>query len=111
MQVTELEEIRNETYENAKITKNEVKIFHDKFLGEKVMLYNSRLHHFPRKLKLRWTGPFSVKTVILHGVVEICDPKNDNVFKVNSQRLKPFLTIEPDTCTNTLMGLFDLFYE
>ena len=75
-----------------------VKIFHDRHIirkafvpGQKVLLYNSRLHLFSGKLKSRWTGPFIVKTVFSHGVVEISDTKNGNDFKVNSQRLKPFL--------------------
>jgi len=63
--------------------------------GKKVLLYNSRLHLFSGKLKSRWTGPFIVKTVFLHGVVEICDTKNENDFKVNGQRLKPFLESLP----------------
>jgi len=53
LQIFELEELRNEEYENVKITKNRVKIFHDKFImrktfapGQKVLLYNYRLHLF-----------------------------------------------------------------
>ena len=95
------EELRNEAYENARITKDRVKIFHDKHIirkifvpGQKVILYNSRLHIFPEKLKSRWTGPFIVKTVFPHGAVEISDTKNENDFKVNGQRLKPFLESE-----------------
>jgi len=83
LQIFEFEELRNETYENAKITKNRIKVFHDKFiirktfvLGQKVLLYNSKIHLFPGKLKSRWTGPFVVRTVFTHGAVEICDTKN-----------------------------------
>ena len=32
-----------------------------------------------------------VKRVFPYGAVEIRDPRNDNVFKVNGHRLKPFL--------------------
>ncbi|XP_077247236.1 uncharacterized protein LOC143886953 [Tasmannia lanceolata] len=52
LQLTELEELRNYAYENAKIEKT--KSFHDKHIlrktfqeGEKVLLYNSRFHIFP----------------------------------------------------------------
>ena len=83
MQVSELKELRNEAYENAKITKNRIKVFHDKFimrktfvLRQKVLLYNSKIHLFPGKLKSRWTGPFVVRTVFTQGAVEICDTKN-----------------------------------
>ncbi|KAL2541876.1 putative nucleotidyltransferase [Abeliophyllum distichum] len=98
LQLTELEEIRNDAYENAKIYKSRMKVFHDKHIvrksfnpGQKVLLYNSRLHLFPGKLRSRWSGPFIVRTVYPHGAVEIENPNNGDVFKVNGQRLKPYL--------------------
>jgi len=103
-------------YENAKIMKDRVNVFHDKFImrktfvqGQKVLLYNSRLHLFPGMLKSRWTGPFVVKIVFPHGAIEIYDPKNDNEFKVNGQRLKSFL--ESVSEAGTAIGLFDLMYR
>ena len=60
LQIFELEKLRNEANKNARITASRVKVFHDKFImrktfipGQKVLLYNSRLQFFPRKLKLR----------------------------------------------------------
>ncbi|KAH9769487.1 Integrase catalytic domain-containing protein [Citrus sinensis] len=54
LQLAELEEIRNDAYENAKIYKQRMKVFHDKQImrksftpGQKVLLFNSRLHLFP----------------------------------------------------------------
>ena len=35
------------------------------------------------------------KIVFLHGAAEISDTKNENDFKVNGQRLKPFLKSVP----------------
>ena len=64
---------------------------------------------FPGKLKSRWTGPFVVKTVFPHGAIEIYDPKNGNEFRVNGQRLKPFL--ESVSEADTVMGLFDPMYQ
>jgi hypothetical protein len=61
--------------------------------GQKVLLYNSRLHLFPGKLKSRWTGSFIIRTLFSHGAIEIEDPKNGNLFKVNGQRVKPFLEL------------------
>ena len=97
LQISELEKLRNKVYENAKIMKDRVKIFHDKFIirrafvsGQKILLYNSTLHIFSGKLKSRWTWPFVVKAVFSHGAVEISDPKNRNDFKVNGQRFKLF---------------------
>jgi len=50
-----------------------------------------------------------VRTVFPHNAVEICDPKNDNEFKVNVQCLKPFLKKVPQN--ETAMGLFDQMYQ
>ena len=73
LQINELEEIRNDAYENSRIHKKRIKEFHDKNIlrktfnvGQKVLLYNSRLHLFPEKLRLRWSGPFIVKHVYIH---------------------------------------------
>ncbi|XP_063946281.1 uncharacterized protein LOC135151602 [Daucus carota subsp. sativus] len=104
LQLIELDELRNDAYENAKIYKERTKAFHDKTIlrksfspGQKVLLYNSRLHLFPGKLRSRWDGPYVVQVVFPHGAVEIQDPKNGNVFKVNGQRLKPFLELPVDS--------------
>lgn len=59
LQLNELEEIRNEAYENSRIYKERMKVFHDKKTfesGQKVLLYNSRLHLFPGKLRSRSQG-------------------------------------------------------
>jgi hypothetical protein len=59
-------------------------------VGQKVLLYNSRLHLFPEKLRSRWSGPFIVKHVYPYRACDIENPKNDNVFKVNGHRLKVY---------------------
>ena len=58
LQINELEEIRNDAYENSKIHKARIKEFHDKRIlrktfdvGQNVLLYNSRLNLFPGKLR------------------------------------------------------------
>ena len=56
-------------------------------------LYKSRLHLFPGKLRFRLTRPYIVKMVFSHWAIEIVNPSSRNVFKVNGQRLKPFLKI------------------
>ena len=113
LQISELEEIRNEAYENARITKSRTKLFHDQIitqknfaLGDKVLLYNSRLHIFAGKLKTHWSGPFMVRTVFPHGAVTIVDPKTNTEFKVNRQRLKPFLTTESASSADSVLTLF-----
>ncbi|XP_073061886.1 uncharacterized protein [Primulina eburnea] len=61
LQLTEMEEFRNEGYENAKIYKERTKKLHDKLIvrkelkpGQQILLFNSRLKLFPGKLKSRW---------------------------------------------------------
>ncbi|CAN6556588.1 unnamed protein product [Malus baccata var. baccata] len=95
LQLNELEEIRNDAYENAKIYKDKTKKFHDAHIlrkefqpGQKVLLFNSRLKLFPGKLKSRWNGPYLVVQVHLHGAVDIQNMQTGFVFKVNGHRLK-----------------------
>ena len=97
-QLTELEELRNDAYENSRIYKAKIKAFHDKNIlrktfkpNDRVFLYDSRLHKHPGKLWFRWTGSFVVKNVFTNGTVEIEDPKDGQIFKVNGQRLKVFI--------------------
>jgi hypothetical protein len=98
LQLSELEELRNEAYDNSRIYKARTKAFHDKHIvrktfepNQKVWLFNSKLRLFPGKLRSRWDGPFSVTQVFPHGAVEITNPKNGSTFKVNGQRLKHFV--------------------
>ena len=97
LQLSELEELRNEAYESARIYKEKTKIFHDKMIqrknfevGQKVLLYHSRLRLFPGKLRSRWIGPFEIVEVFSHGAVVI-KKSNGEIFKVNGHRLKPYL--------------------
>ena len=86
LQLSELDEFRNEAYENAQIYKEKMKEFEP---GQQVLLFNSRLKLFPGKLKSKWSGPFRVVHVFPYGSVEIMHPKKGQ-FKVNAQRLKPY---------------------
>ena len=97
LQLQELEEIRNDAFESARIYKEKTKTFHDKMIsrkkfqvGQKVLLFHSRLRLFPGKLRSRWIGPFVITNVFPHGAVEIQSLETSKVFKVNGQRLKPF---------------------
>ncbi|CAL2280276.1 unnamed protein product [Prunus armeniaca] len=98
LQLNELEELRHEAYENARIYKEKTKKLHDQAIsrktfvtGEKVLLYNSKLRLFPGKLRSRWTGPFLVTQVSPHGAVEIQNMSTGTQFKVNGHRLKHYL--------------------
>ncbi|XP_031283172.1 uncharacterized protein LOC116141842 [Pistacia vera] len=97
LQLQELEEIRNDAYESARIYKEKTKAFHDKMIyrkefkvGQKVLLYHSQLCLFPSKLRSRWIGPFVVTNVFPHGAVEIQSLATSKVFRVNGHRLKTF---------------------
>ncbi|KAL9391718.1 hypothetical protein Peur_015638 [Populus x canadensis] len=97
LQLQELEEIRNDAYENARIYKEKTKSLHDRMItrkefnvGDKVLLYHSRLKLFPGKLRSRWIGPFVVSNVFSYGAVEIRSLETNKVLKVNGHRLKHF---------------------
>ena len=61
--------------------------------GQRVLLYDSKLHIFPGKLKSRWIGPFTIHQVHSNGVVELLNSNSTGSFKVNDHHLKPF--VEP----------------
>ena len=97
LQLSELEELRNEASDNAKIYKDKTKKWHDQRIlrkefkiGESFLLYNSRLRLFPGKLKSRWNGPYIVISVTPFGAVTL-KLNSGNEFKVNDQRLKHYL--------------------
>ena len=97
LQLIKLEELRNEAYDNARIYKDKTKKWQDQRIlkkefkvGKLVLLYNSRVKLFPRKLKSRWSGPFIVIAITPFGVVTL-KTKSGNEFKVNGQRLKHYL--------------------
>ena len=78
LQRNELEELRNEAYDNARIYKEKTKSWHDQKIlrrefkaGEQVLLFNSRLMLFPGKLKSRWSGPYIVVASTPFGVVTL----------------------------------------
>ncbi|GKC42173.1 hypothetical protein Tco_1059895 [Tanacetum coccineum] len=58
-------------------------------VGDRVLLFNSRLKIFFRKLKTRWSGPFTITKVFPYGTVELSQPDGPN-FKVNGHRVKHY---------------------
>ena len=96
LQLNELDEMRQDAYENSKLYKEKVKRWHDANLrqkefhqGDQVLLFNSRLRLFPGKLKSRWSGPFTVTKVYPYGAVEMMTEQGES-FKVNGQRLERY---------------------
>jgi len=92
-----LEKIQNDAYKNARIYKEKTKSLHDRMItrkefnvGDKVLLYHSRLKLFPGKLRSRWIEIFVISNVFSYGAVEITSLETNKVLKVNEHRLKPF---------------------
>ena len=98
LNLNEMEELRNDTYNNSNTTKQRLKKWHDQLVSRKefqkrqrVLLYDSKLHIFSGKLKSRWIGPFTIQQVHSNGVVELLNSNSIGSFNVNGHRLKPFL--------------------
>ncbi|CAM8896974.1 unnamed protein product [Rhodiola kirilowii] len=108
LQLCELEELRLEAYESQTDYKARTKLYHDKFIlrrtfevGQKVLLFSSRLRLMPGKLRSRWTGPYTITHVYNHGALELKNPKDGHRFKVNGQRVKHYQG-EIDTTTDEI---------
>ncbi|GKA59530.1 reverse transcriptase domain-containing protein [Tanacetum coccineum] len=96
VQMNELDELQDQAYKNSLIYKEKTKKIHDSKIknrvfniGDRVLLFNSRLKIFSGKLKTRWTGPFTVAQVFPYGTVELSQTDGPN-FKVNGHRLKHY---------------------
>ena len=97
LQLNELEELRNEAYDNARIYKDKIKKWHDQKIlrrefktGDQVLLFNSRLKLFPGKLKSKLSGSYTVVLSTTFGAVTL-KTSNGEEFKVNGHRLKKYL--------------------
>ncbi|GJS61501.1 reverse transcriptase domain-containing protein [Tanacetum coccineum] len=96
LQLNELHELRDQAYENSLIYKEKTKRIHDAKIknrvfnvGDRVLLFNSRLKIFSGKLKSRWSGPFTITEVFPYGTAKLSHPDGSN-FKVNCHRLKHY---------------------
>nr|GEW03829.1 reverse transcriptase domain-containing protein [Tanacetum cinerariifolium] len=85
LQLNELNELLDQAYENSLIYKEKTKKLHDSKIknrifnvGDRVLLFNSRLKIFSRKLKTRWSGPFTIIKVFPYGTVELSQPEGPN---------------------------------
>ncbi|GJU10629.1 reverse transcriptase domain-containing protein [Tanacetum coccineum] len=95
-QKVQMNELHDQAYENSLIYKEKTKKIHDSKIknrvfnvGDRVLLFNSRLKIFSGKLKTRWTGPFTFTQVFPYGTVELSSTNGPN-FKVNGHRLKHY---------------------
>jgi hypothetical protein len=99
LDLSSLDEWRNEAYENARLFKGKVKQWHDRriikrefHVGEKVLLYRSRHRFFAGKLLSKWEGPFVIEEVYRLGAVKIALLKDNTTQVVNGQRLKHYIS-------------------
>ncbi|XP_074265577.1 uncharacterized protein LOC141588016 [Silene latifolia] len=96
LQLDALEEFQLNAYDSSRIYKEKTKRWHDKrivprefHVGQKVLLFNTRLRLFPGKLKSRWSGPYTVTGVIKFGSIELED-SDGNRFKINGHLVKHY---------------------
>nr|GEV91599.1 reverse transcriptase domain-containing protein [Tanacetum cinerariifolium] len=96
VQLNELNELRDHAYENSLIYKGKTKRIHDSKIknrvfnvGDRVLLFNSRLKIFLGKLKTRLSGPFTITKVFPYDTVELSQANGPN-FKVNGHRVKHY---------------------
>ncbi|GKB05038.1 reverse transcriptase domain-containing protein [Tanacetum coccineum] len=96
LKLNELNELRDQAYENSLIYNERTKKVHDFKIknhifnvGDRVLLFNSRLKIFSRKLKTCWLGPFTITQVFPYGTIELSQPDGLN-FKVNGHRVKHY---------------------
>nr|GEV20009.1 retrovirus-related Pol polyprotein from transposon TNT 1-94 [Tanacetum cinerariifolium] len=78
VQLNELNELHDQAYENTLIYKEKTKRLYDLKIkdsvfniGDRVLLFNSRVKIFSGKLKIRWSGPFTISYVFAYGTVEL----------------------------------------
>nr|GEZ34232.1 hypothetical protein [Tanacetum cinerariifolium] len=96
LQLNELNELRDQAYENSLIYKERTKKLHDDKIknrifnvGDQVLLFNSRLKIFSGKLKSHWSGTFTISEIYPYGTAKLIHPDGCN-FKVNCHRLKHY---------------------
>nr|GEU74343.1 reverse transcriptase domain-containing protein [Tanacetum cinerariifolium] len=96
LQLDELNELHDQAYENSLIYKEKTKKLHDSKIknrifnvGDRVLLFNSRLKIFSGKHKTHWSGSFTVTRVFPYRTVELSLLEGPN-FKVNGHRVKHY---------------------
>ncbi|GJU42761.1 reverse transcriptase domain-containing protein [Tanacetum coccineum] len=108
VQLNELNELRDQAYENSLIYKEKTKRIHDAKIknrvfnvGDRVLLFNSRLKIFSGKLKSRWISRI-VKTLVLAVSTRVSHPQlhfgNPAVEKVLAGAIRREMSVE-EFCT------------
>ncbi|RDY05284.1 hypothetical protein CR513_10900, partial [Mucuna pruriens] len=79
-QLQELDELCLEAaYENSRVYKQKI-LRKDFSIGQKVLLFNSRLKLIVGMLRSRWDGPFVITNIFPHGAVQLRDEHTNSTF-------------------------------
>nr|GEX28973.1 hypothetical protein [Tanacetum cinerariifolium] len=96
VQLNEVNKLHDQAYENSLIYNEKTKRLHDSKIkdcvfnvGDRVLLFNSRLKIFEGKLKTHCSGPLTITKVFPYGTVELSQTDGPN-FKVNGHTLKHY---------------------
>ncbi|GJZ84332.1 hypothetical protein Tco_0649671 [Tanacetum coccineum] len=83
--MNELNKLQDLAYENSLIYKEKTKKIHDSKIknrvfnvGDRVLLFSSRLKIFLGKLKTRWTGPLTVAQIFPFRTIELSQNDRPN---------------------------------
>nr|GEX09242.1 DNA-directed DNA polymerase [Tanacetum cinerariifolium] len=95
IQLNELNELRDQAYKNSLIYKEKTTRLHDSKIkdrvfnvGDRVLLFNSRLKIFSGKLKTCWSGPFTITQVFPYGTFELSQTDGSNFKVIKKEVLK-----------------------
>ncbi|GJT17622.1 reverse transcriptase domain-containing protein [Tanacetum coccineum] len=105
VQMNELNVVHDQAYENSLIYKEKTKKIHDSKIkncifnvGDRVLLFNSRLKIFSSKLKTRWTGPFAVAQVFPYGTIELSQTDGPNFKEISPIGCTPYKLVYGKAC-------------
>nr|GFA09736.1 reverse transcriptase domain-containing protein [Tanacetum cinerariifolium] len=79
-------------------------------VGDQVLLFNSRLKIFSRKLKTRWSGPFTITEVYPYGTAKLSHADGSN-FKKNQQDFQKKFEQKQDDFQNQMMNFMQNLYN
>lgn len=76
--VNEIDEFLLKAYKTSTLNNEKIKKYHDQdiekcdfVVGHFVLLFNSILHLFSEKFKVKWTGPLIITQVFRHGAFDL----------------------------------------
>nr|GEU71008.1 reverse transcriptase domain-containing protein [Tanacetum cinerariifolium] len=93
VQLNELNELRDQAYENSLIYKEKTKRLHDSKIKDRVfnvcdrvLLFNTRPKIFSGKLKTRWSGPFTITHMFSYCTVKLSETDGPNFKCMRTRR-------------------------